>query len=247
MIPHPELGVDEKWMVPFDMVDPFNDNQLTGSLSHKPDHRYGALVITHVNGEYCPQCILATPKIRYPFDRHGNWHFPRARSIAVYDKLDGTNVLAYQYNDATGRCFTTYKLRLAPVLRNSKWGDFLDMWRELLDTYPAIPELATINQCSISFEMYGSRNMHLIAYAVALECAVLFGVDQGGCVRGPADLKTLDVPTPTVRAMLSPDDDLVHGYGQVREALESDNQSREDDKIVGSEGAVWIYWRPQTN
>lgn len=44
-------GLDAKWLQPFDVEDPFNENlRLKGFLSQKPDHRYGALAITHVGG-----------------------------------------------------------------------------------------------------------------------------------------------------------------------------------------------------
>ena len=65
---------------------------------------------------------------------------------------------------------------LAPFLRNSRWGDFLELWRELLTRYPSIHGLVERNACHLSFEMYGNRNSHLIEYKVPLETAVLFGV-----------------------------------------------------------------------
>jgi hypothetical protein len=37
------LGLDEKWLQPFDVVDPFSGLALAGCLSIRPDHRYGAL------------------------------------------------------------------------------------------------------------------------------------------------------------------------------------------------------------
>ncbi len=39
---------------------------------------------------------------------------------------DRVPALAYRYEDADGRRRLTYKLRLAPVLRNSKW--VIDEW-----------------------------------------------------------------------------------------------------------------------
>src|SRR3990170_4609769 len=98
------IGLDEKWLQPFDVEDPFNDDlRLRGFLCQKPDHRYGALVITHVNDAETPQLILATPKLHYPFGKDGSFHFPPIKSIHLYEKLDGTNVFAYHYQDAKGR------------------------------------------------------------------------------------------------------------------------------------------------
>ena len=150
------LGVEAKWLQAFDAEDPFNGNKrLCGFLCQKPDHLYGALALTHVDGKDVPQTILATPKLHYPFGRDGSFHFPPIKRILIHEKLDGTNVLAYRYRDSAGDTFTTYKLRLAPVLRNSRWGPFLDMWQERLERYPNIPQLVAKNDCHISFEMYG--------------------------------------------------------------------------------------------
>jgi hypothetical protein len=158
------LAIEEKWVQPFAVQDPFGDLALEGYLSLRPDHRYGALAITRVDGRPAPQRVLATPKIRYPFDRGGTFRFPPVAGITIYEKLDGTNVLAYRYLDADGGLHTTYKLRLFSVLRNSKWGPFLDMWNEMLARYPAIATLAEVNGCAVSFELYGSRNAHLVLY-----------------------------------------------------------------------------------
>lgn len=94
----------------------------------------------------------------------------------VYEKLDGTNVLAYHFEDADGQQRLTYKLRLSPVLRNSKWGPFLEYWREILARHPALPERITANFCHVSFELYGARNAHLISYDGPLAVAALFGI-----------------------------------------------------------------------
>lgn len=159
------LHLDTKWIEYFDVEYPFNNNiRLQGCICQKPDHRYGALAITYVNMHEVPQLILATPKLRYPFGKNGFFHFPPIKKIHIYEKVDGTNVFAYRYSDAEGLQRLTYKLRLAPVLRNSRFGPFLDMWRELLQKHPTISHLVETNNCNISFEMYGSRNMHLIIY-----------------------------------------------------------------------------------
>ena len=81
-------------------------------------------------GAAAPQRIFATPKLHYPFGKDGRFHFPPIHTAHLYEKLDGTNVLAYRYADADGRARLTYKLRLSPVLRNSKWGPFLDYWHQ---------------------------------------------------------------------------------------------------------------------
>ena len=203
------LGVQAGLLQPFAVADPFHDGlPLEGFLCQKTDHRYGALVITRVADEPCPQLIHATPKLRYPFDRDGRFRFPPIARAHVYEKLDGTNVLAYRYRDAAGVVRTTFKLRLHPVLRNGTFGGFLDMWRELLARHPEAAALPTRNDCSISFELYGGRNPHLIAYDEPLALAVLFGVEPATCWNA---LETVDVLSfDTVRPLLleeyEPDD-----------------------------------------
>lgn len=157
------LGVDAKFLQPFDTTDPFNNGlRLEGLLSQRPDHRYGGLALLRVGGEPAVQAIYATPKVGYPFGKDGRFHFPPIQRVHLYEKLDGTNVLAYRYRDAGGLWRQTYKLRLAPTLRNSKWGPFLDFWQELLAKYPPIGQLVEVNRWHVSFEMYGARKQSLL-------------------------------------------------------------------------------------
>lgn len=239
-------GLEEKYLTPFDATDPFNGElRLQGFLSQRPDHRYGALVITHVGEEPAPQLIYATPKLHYPFGKDGRFHFPPIRRAALYEKLDGTNVLAYKYRDAHGAGYLTYKLRLSAVLRNSRWGPFLDFWRELMARLPAIPELVDKNGCHISFEMYGARNAHLIQYETPLETAVLFGVRPGDAsVVAPFELDLLGVPGALLHGELTADEDPVARYAAMRAEMESRNRPVEDERLSGTEGAIWYVVEP---
>jgi hypothetical protein len=233
------LEVAEKWLEPFDVTDPFSKLQLEGYLSLKPDSRYGALALLKVGGRQAPQRILATPKLHYPFDRNGAFHFPSVRQIDIYEKIDGTNIFVYQFKDAQGNSHVTYKLRLHPVLRNGKWGNFLDMWNEMLKRYPQIPQLPVINKCSLSFELYGSRNSHLMLYDTPLDCALLFGVDPNGRFRSIDEIDRVGVPVPKHLGHLKAGEDPVAAYGRIREKLQATIQSQDDEKLSGSEGAVW--------
>jgi len=239
------IELDAKWLQPFDVEDPFNNNlRLQGFLSQKPDHRYGALVITHVDGKAAPQIILATPKLHYPFGKDGKFHFPPIKKIHIYEKLDGTNVLAYRYQDADGHWYLTYKLRLYPVLRNSRWGPFLDMWNELIQKYPAIPNLASENNCHISFEIYGMRNAHLMLYDIDLAVAALFGIRQDASIVPVFDLKLFDVPLAPVIDEISAKDDPVKKYAEIRDSMEQRMKHADDEKLVGMEGTVWYVEEP---
>ncbi|MBI5498977.1 MAG: hypothetical protein HY907_01950 [Deltaproteobacteria bacterium] len=233
------LELEPKWLQPFDVVDPFHGTHLEGFLALKPDHRYGALALLQVDGAPVPQRIFATPKLHYPFDRQGTFHFPPVQRVRIYEKLDGTNVCAYRYRDAAGTPRTTYKLRLHPVLRNGTWGPFLDMWRRMLERHPGIADLPERNGCSLSFELYGAENPHLVLYDVPLACALLFGVDEHGGVIPPADLVAPGVPNAPLLADLDAGDDPVARYAALRTSLESGLGKLDDGKLSGAEGAVW--------
>ncbi|MBI4606833.1 MAG: hypothetical protein HY721_33120 [Planctomycetes bacterium] len=234
------LGLEDKWLQAFRAEDPFNDGlEVSGCLAVKPDHRYGALAIVRVAGQPAPQVVQATPKLHYPFDKAGTFRFPPVQRITFYEKLDGTNVLAYRYRDAAGKSYLSYKLRLAPFLRNGRWGDFLDLWRELLARHPTIPQLVERSGCHVSFEMYGSRNTHLIEYEASLEAAVLFGVDSAWRVCPPHRMDLLGVPAAARIGELVAGEDPVARYRALREALEERNRPGEEGRIVGLEGAVW--------
>ena len=239
------IGLDAKWLQPFDVEDPFNDNlRLRGFLCQKPDHRYGALVITHVGEEELPQLVLATPKLHYPFGKDGSFHFPPIKRVHLYEKLDGTNVFAYRYQDVDGGWHQTYKLRLAPTLRNSRWGAFLDMWQELLRTHPTIPQLVEANDCHISFEIYGARNTHLVVYERDLAVAVLFGVSRDARVIPLHKLNLLDVPGASRFGEIAAGEDAVAKYAEIRAQMEKRNRPTEDEKLTGIEGTVWYVEEP---
>ena len=240
------LGVQPGLLQPFAVADPFHDDlPLEGFLCQKTDHRYGALVITRVAEEPCPQLIHATPKLRYPFDRDGRFRFPPIARAHVYEKLDGTNVLAYRYRDTAGFVRTTFKLRLHPVLRNGTFGGFLDLWRELLERHPEAAVLPERNDCSISFELYGGRNPHLIAYDEPLALAVLFGVDPAtGRLIAPFALDLGGVPAAPLVVELRAEEDPVARFQKLRAELEARNVRVSDEQLSGTEGAVWCVTEP---
>jgi hypothetical protein len=240
------LGVQPGLLQPFAVADPFHDGlPLEGFLCQKTDHRYGAIVITRVGEEPCPQLIHATPKLRYPFDRDGRFRFPPIARAHVYEKLDGTNVLAYRYRDAAGVERTTFKLRLHPVLRNGTFGGFLDLWRELLERHPEAAALPARNGCSISFELYGGRNPHLIAYDEPLALAVLFGVEPATArLIAPFELELGDVPAAPLVAELVAGEDPVARFEKLRGELEARNVRISEEQLSGTEGAVWCVTEP---
>ena len=252
------LGVRESTLSHFFVRDPFNEpNTLEGHLCRQSDHRYGALVIQQVNLRNLrkPQVVYATPKLRYPFARTDDqdddcrrYHFPeKVLWVKVYEKLDGTNICAYSYADAEGRRYVTFKTRLTPVIGESRYGNFRGMWRELLESDEDLAKLlgyAQCGACSLSFEMYGYRNPHLVVYDVPLAAKFIFYVDQLHGAVGPPppsmcpseELRLLPVATFTDQQ------DLVAFYNQKREEAEAGNRTFEEDgeeRVEGTEGFVF--------
>lgn len=234
-----DLNIKEKDLQPFEAQDPMHpQNVLKGFISRKSDHRYGAVVITHINDKEAYQVHYATPKQHYPFGKDGQFTFPRAKEIEVYEKLDGTNVCAYRYYFEE-KPFQTYKLRLYPVLRNSRFGNFLDLWQEMLEKYPQMETICEVNDCSVSFELYGSRNTHLITYDVPLEIALLFGVDRQARIISPSKIDNQGLPLARRLARITSGEELVKEYKRFQEEIEKSNTRNPDETISGSEGAVW--------
>ena len=234
------LGVDVKYLQPFAAEDPFNaGNVLVGALSRKPDSLYGGMAVLAVNGRMCPQKIFATPKLHYPFGKDGKFHFPPVKELYFYEKLDGTNVLSYAYQDENNQSFWSYKLRLSPFLRNGKWGDFLDMWKGLLEKYPEVPSLVRSTGYNLSFEMYGSSNEHLVRYGNTLDLSLLFGVQrETGALAAPHDMETAGIPSPRLIGTLDSSGDPVAKFADLRLEMERGNCRLPDGKISGTEGAV---------
>ncbi len=112
------------------------------------------------------------------------------------------------------------------------------MWKEILARYPAISSLPEINGCAVSFELYGSRNTHLVVYEAPLECAVLFGLRENGTPLRPLDLDVGDVPTARLYGELDRSHDPVAEYNGIRETMERSIERLEDEKLRGRIGEI---------
>lgn len=217
----------------FSEEDPFNGNFVEGLIGRRHGDAYGALLITRVNSQKALQPVLCTPKLEYPFDHAGRWHFPRATRILVYEKLDGTNVFGYRYRDAAGQEYIAWKPRLRPFLADGRFGPFLAMWGAMLERYPFLPNLA---QPGASFELYGARNLHLVRYEVPLDTALLFRRDPGGTLQPPVGLPP-EVPVAPLMAEVTRD--YVWSYQEQQRGLSERLLRQDDGTFTGSEGSVW--------
>ena len=178
------MGLNKESIDDFEMIDPFNPQNTVKGQIFKMNERYGDLQITHVNGKFCEQYIHTTPKFFYPGKTSSLWKysrgtFPAFTEAFVYDKLDGTNICMFRYMNAEGKEFTSFKTRLVPFLRESKWGNWVKMWQKIMATYPyQYQELLEQTQYNFGFEMYGSVNKILVLYPIVLDGKLLYAIDR---------------------------------------------------------------------
>jgi len=232
-----QFDCDEKDLKPFSVVDTFNNNNLEGYLCNIGDYRYGSLYIYKVNETKHPQVIWGTPKIPYPFDKRGNFNFPKCLHIYAYEKLDGTNILAYKYTNGKDT-FVTYKTRLTPIVRSSRFGDFKSMWERILKKYPEIPQLALKNDFNWSFELYAAENKHLMIYDTPLDTRLLFGIKRGSPdVIAPHNLPSHSIPHTKVIEFKG-SKDIVSFYKKIQAESEAGNNHTEMG-VEGTEGYVF--------
>lgn len=231
----------------FSVQDPFNpQNLVSGYICHISSDQYGALYIEQVNDDKASQLILCTPKLLYPFDKSGNWHFPKAKIIERYEKLDGTNVFAFSYKNAKGEIFVSYKTRLTPFIRDSKFGPFYSMWKEILDRHSYIQQLPFLTGANVSYELWGARNPHLVKYeSPNLEASILF-YRQDGKIFPPSNMflpgnkmsVTFESSPITTRFLGIVDKDYIQNYQESQKDMQAKLQETEDG-YLGQEGEVW--------
>lgn len=245
MIDRPFNKTDKR-VFPFGVEDIFNPgNQLQGYIYTAADLKYGMLYIEKVNGKKCPQWIWATPKMHYPFDRNKVFRYPAdITSIEGYEKLDGTNVLAYCYIDKDLKRYVTYKSRKTPVIKDGTYGQYASMWKEMLIKYPKIPQMVLDTGDSLSFEMYGLRNKHLITYEISLDAKFLFGRDANGVIKTPSayNLDQYDIVGAELINTIDDVSDFIGEYTKVTDQLNKQlriEEQGDEELIYGMEGSVW--------
>ena len=216
------LGTDN--IKEFSAEDTFNPgNTLSGVICYTPNNLYGRLVLFQVNDEPCEQIIYTTPKLHYPFDKNGKFHWPPVEKFEFWEKIDGTNVLAYHYSYKE-KDFITFKTRLTPVMKDSALVSFREMWIEYRNENTWIDQVIEANpNYNLSFELYGSRNPITIKYDFPLEVALLFGVKRfNGNICPPSRLfRSGNVKTPGF--MDGTQKDLTVIYNEMREACSVKN------------------------
>ncbi len=243
-----EKDIDE-----FDVVDSFNEgNAIQGYICTRDGDFYGSMVITRLNQLILPkeQVIRATPKLDYPYDRAGIFKFPEFSKINLYRKLDGTNICSYHYyNPWIRETYLTYKTRLSPVVRNARFGNFFDMWKQILNLNPQIIELIeSLPRINWSFELYGSMNKILILYKVPLDYALLFGIHKasGNIIDIKAgNFENYLIKTAEYCGTIDKQTDLVSYYKKLQAEMEAEIKTVDEDTLTGPEGLVWYMHTPE--
>jgi len=254
----------KKQIIEFEEVDPYNTHNIVrGFINRRQGHLYGSLWMTHVNGKKCEQLIYSAPKQHYPFDKDKNWEWPECDYIELYEKLDGTCIIAYRYDDAEGNEFYTYKTRLRPFLGTGKYGNFFELWNEMLRKYPNINRICEINHSHhFVFELYGKRNKILIDYDIPLTTKLVFAVERGhGIIYSPniiqapthtghseysswmiPELDLDGIPILEIDTSIDEWDENEICYIDMQNELEAELQIDEENQIMkGKEGLVWYF------
>jgi len=236
---------NKKQVIRFEEIDPYNpQNTVKGYVNRRQGNMYGDLYITHVNGKKCYQHIYSAPKQHYPFDKDNNWKFPEYDCIELYEKLDGTCIIHYNYHNGK-EWFTTFKTRLRPFLGKSKFGNFFELWNEMLVKYPNIKKLCEESiDYSYIFELYGKRNKILIEYDVPLDTKCIFVRNQSnGDIMSPNSLSFFLECKPPI-LYTNNIIDMVNDkmYTEIQNQLEVELDIDEENKILrGKEGYVMYF------
>jgi len=241
-------------IIEFEEIDPYNpQNIVKGYINRRQGHLYGSLWITHVNDKECSQLIYSAPKQHYPFDNQDKWIFPECDYVDIYEKIDGTCVISYTYRDHDDNIFLTFKTRLRPFLGKGKYGNFFELWNEMLEKYPVIKIYVLDTKYNYVFELYGKRNKILIDYEIPLDAKLLFKINTSNGYIFPPDLENLisnlDIPSLETRGMLTGwldynNDGKKSRYQIIQDELEKGLQIDEENKIMkGMEGYVWYFMK----
>lgn len=246
------LEVNPNELEPFEEIDIYNGNLVKGFLCHKPDYRYGALVIYEMNGAQVPiQKIFCTPKLHYPFgktekeERLYNHYVNDYEELVIYEKLDGTNICAFSYTDGETR-YQSFKTRLTPFLKNNKYASFVNLMDDMFRDHP---ELKSINQVlsgeySVCFELYGYRNPLTVSYNVPLDIRFLFAVKQEDHSVVPPKYFN-DLNKFKLLELSSDGDTFINKYENMRQHVTETSTTNDDGMVVsidsdeGMEGYIF--------
>lgn len=218
----------------FERIDPYNkQNVVSGFMCRKEGPMAGSLFITAVNGiSVEPQLIYGTPKLVYPYKPNSTEYSNICdfSKFILAEKLNGMNVLIYKYVDHKGDLFITAKSKGAPFLANSEYGNFLDLTNEALgqNSMDDLPDyifchMADENTQSVSLELYGRKEPHLVKYNHDIALQPLFITLYDGTIR-PCNLDYAKEATPS--ALIAICEDSQNSDLEMNELFRSENGLR---------------------
>ena len=243
---------DKDKIITFSERDPYNPQNIAeGYVNRDQGQLYGSLWITKVNGKDCKQLIYSAPKQHYPFDRNDVWSFPDCDYLDIFEKLDGTCIIAYTYKDTEGNVFLTYKTRLKPFLSKGKYGNFFELWNEMLKKYPQIEDYCFDEYHNCVFELYGKRNRILVEYDIPLDTQLIFTINASNGQIYPPNESVIDAKVPMVECKGTFIDwkqynteGMKQNYLRIQQDLEyALIVDKENEIIKGEEGQVWYFMK----
>lgn len=220
----------------FELIDPFNRmNNISGLLFRTSD-KYGDLLIKKVNGKECEQYIFTTPKFYYPGDTTSIHHFkpgkfPKFEKIKIYDKLDGTNICMFRYQDEEGKIFTSFKTRLTPFIESNMSTPFKFMWEKMMQKYKEkFDNLELKVEFNFGFELFGSFNKILVKYEEVLDVKLLYALKrESGDLLDP---EQFDFPKPSLLKEITPNQDPDEIYKEFLSKIEENFQGNRSQEGV---------------
>ena len=220
-------------------IDPFNPkNRLEGHIQMQGGDEYGTLAIQTVNGKPAPQFIRTMPKATYPFFKDGSWVLTGMDSLEAYCKLDGTNICQFCYQDAQGREFTSFKVRIRPFMA----PHFINLMEKCFELYPGVRDRKLRPRQACMYELYGHENPMLIHYGQPVDLALLLAREPDGRIVTLQEAENpifLDIDCPRAdHRPIAEIDDVQREYRRRQDELTEELTPLTDEQFRGQEGEM---------
>ena len=241
----------ERFLTKFKKQDPLNpQNTIEGLINRSKGLLGGSLIITKVNDkDVGRQVIYATPKLDYPYQDVSSTDYKslpeNTERIHIADKWNGTNILFYKYSDDKGNVFVTGKTKGTAVLSNpAPQGDlvypkFLNLTQEALEKPTPLGVLGKeilenfkkSEFQSISFELFGKKEPHLVCYEQDIALMPLFTSGYDGSIK-PYPIKldrymTVDVGTQDCKYLKK--EDILNNVISICQEVQREDRKINDD------------------
>ena len=186
------FGCHAGQVIHFKEIDPFTSNDVEGFMCRHKGIMGGSLLITHVNGvKVDDQLIYGTPKLAYPYKKNTRDYIDFPKSIKTYTlaaKHNGMNVVYFRYKNQSGIWQYSAKSKNSVFLKDGKFGNFLSMTKEVLKDKTKIEFInysfsAESELQSISFELCGQKEPHLVHYDFDIDLKPLFKTHFDGKIK----------------------------------------------------------------